>query len=65
MLIANSAVMISGRGIKGDHYDSRQNEPRQVTIIANEDIAAIASFSARKVSGLNYYGGIWSPRGSI
>ena len=51
MLTANSAVMISGRGIKGDHYDSRQNGPRQVTIIANEDIAAIASFLGKEGIG--------------
>ena len=51
MLIANSAVMISGRGIKGDHYDSRQNEPRQVTLIAIEDIAAIASFLGKEGIG--------------
>ena len=48
MVTANSAVMIMGRGIKGDHYDTRQNGARQVTLIAFEDIAAIASFLGKE-----------------
>ena len=32
MLTPNSAVLISGRGIEGDHYDTRQNGPRQATL---------------------------------
>ncbi len=48
MVTANSAVTISGRGIKGDHYDTRQNGARQVTLIAFEDIAAIASFLGKE-----------------
>ena len=53
MLTPNLAVMISGRGIKGDHYDTRQNGARQVTLIAFEDIAAIASFLGKR----RYYAG--------
>jgi MOSC domain-containing protein YiiM len=52
MVTANSAVMIMGRGIKGDHYDTRQNGARQVTLIAIEDIAAIASFLGKEGIGL-------------
>ena len=44
VLTPNSAVLISGRGVQGDHYDTRQNGPRQVTLIAIEDMAAMASF---------------------
>lgn len=51
MVTANSAVMIMGRGIKGDHYDTRQNGARQVTLIAIEDIAAIASFLGKEGIG--------------
>ena len=40
-----------GRGIKGDHYDTRQNGARQVTLIAIEDIAAIASFLGKEGIG--------------
>lgn len=40
------ATLVTGRGIDGDHYDSERNGPRQVTMIAAEDMAAIASFLA-------------------
>jgi MOSC domain-containing protein YiiM len=39
-----SAILIAGRGVEGDHYDTGQNGPRQVTLIAMEDLAAMASF---------------------
>jgi MOSC domain-containing protein YiiM len=39
-----SATLIAGRGIAGDHYQSSSNGARQVTLIASEDLAAIASF---------------------
>ena len=65
MVTANSAVMISGRGIKGDHYDTRQNGARQVTLIAFEDIAAIASFLGKEVLRRTYCVGTSSLRGSI
>jgi MOSC domain-containing protein YiiM len=48
MLTPDSAALISGRGIKGDHYDTRQDGPRQATLIALEEIAAIASFLGKK-----------------
>jgi MOSC domain-containing protein YiiM len=48
MLTPSSAAMISGRGIKGDHYNTSQNWPRQATLIAFEDIAAIASFLGKQ-----------------
>jgi MOSC domain-containing protein YiiM len=48
MLTSDSAALISGRGIEGDHYDTRQDGPRQATLIALEDIAAIASFLGKE-----------------
>ncbi len=39
-----SAILIAGRGIEGDHYDTKRNGPRQVTLIAIEDLAATAAF---------------------
>jgi MOSC domain-containing protein YiiM len=39
-----SATLRAGRGIEGDRYDSVRNGPRQVTLIAEEDVAAIAAF---------------------
>ncbi len=48
MQIANSAVLTASRGIEGDHYDTQRNGPRQVTIIAAEDIAAIAAFLGKE-----------------
>jgi MOSC domain-containing protein YiiM len=47
ILSVRSAVMIAGRGIQGDHYDSRRDGPRQVTLIASEDLAAMAAFLGR------------------
>lgn len=44
MLKANSALLIASKGIKGDHCDTQQNGPRQVTLIAAEDMTAVASF---------------------
>lgn len=38
------AAMTAGRGLEGDHYDSRRAGPRQVTLVASEDLAAIGSF---------------------
>lgn len=42
-----SAVLIAAKGIEGDHYETRNNGGRQVTLIALEDLAAIASFLGR------------------
>jgi MOSC domain-containing protein YiiM len=39
-----SAKLIAGRGIEGDHYDTKRNGPRQITLIAIEDLAAMAAF---------------------
>ncbi len=39
-----TATLVAGRGIEGDHYDTRRDGPRQATLIAAEDIEAIASF---------------------
>jgi MOSC domain-containing protein YiiM len=44
MLSRPSAILIAGRGIEGDHYDTRRDGPRQVTLIAMEDLAATAAF---------------------
>ena len=44
VLAAASAILTAGRGIEGDHYDTSRNGPRQVTLIAIEDLAAIAAF---------------------
>jgi MOSC domain-containing protein YiiM len=43
----SSAVLVAARGIGGDRYDSRHNGPRQVTMIASEDLSAIAAFLGR------------------
>ena len=39
-----SAKLIAGHGLEGDHYDTRRNGPRQITLIAAEDLAATAAF---------------------
>ncbi len=39
-----SAELIAGNGIAGDHYRTLNNGARQVTLIAAEDVAAIAAF---------------------
>jgi MOSC domain-containing protein YiiM len=36
--------LVAGKGIEGDHYDTTRDGPRQVTLIATEDLAAIAAF---------------------
>ncbi|PPC86581.1 MAG: MOSC domain-containing protein [Hyphomicrobium sp.] len=47
----SSAELIAEHGIRGDHYETRHNGARQVTLIASEDIAAIASFIGRETIG--------------
>ncbi len=42
--IRNSAALIAARGIEGDRYHTERNGPRQVTLVAAEDLAAIAAF---------------------
>lgn len=44
MLTPSSVGLIAQRGISGDRYDSTHDGPRQVTLIAAEDLAAIAAF---------------------
>jgi MOSC domain-containing protein YiiM len=39
-----SAILTTGHGVDGDHYDTIRDGARQVTLIAAEDIAAIAAF---------------------
>jgi MOSC domain-containing protein YiiM len=39
-----SANLTAGHGVDGDRYDTKRDGPRQVTLIAVEDIAAIAAF---------------------
>jgi len=50
MLTPASALFVAGQGIEGDRYKTQRNGPRQVTLIAAEDLAAIASFMGRDVS---------------
>jgi MOSC domain-containing protein YiiM len=47
ILAPDSAILTTARGISGDHYDTRRDGPRQVTLIAMEDLAAIAAFVGR------------------
>lgn len=42
--IRSEAWLQPGRGLDGDHYDSQRAGPRQVTLIAAEDLEAIGSF---------------------
>ena len=42
-----TAQLIAGHGLEGDHYATQHDGARQVTLIAAEDIAAIASFLGR------------------
>lgn len=42
--VRNSARLITAHGIEGDRYDTQRNGPRQVTLIAAEDLAAVAAF---------------------
>lgn len=41
-------LLVAGQGLAGDHYKSRRNGPRQVTLIAEENLAAIAGFLGRE-----------------
>lgn len=45
--VQDTATLIAGQGIAGDHYATRHNGPRQVTLIASEDLAAISAFLGR------------------
>ncbi|MDT5143883.1 MAG: hypothetical protein QOI79_3246 [Mycobacterium sp.] len=39
-----SATLVAEHGIEGDRYETGRNGPRQVALIASEDISAIAAF---------------------
>jgi MOSC domain-containing protein YiiM len=47
MLIASEATFLAHQGIAGDRYRTQRDGPRQVTLIASEDIEAIAAFLGR------------------
>ena len=42
-----SALLITARGIDGDHYQTSRDGARQVTVISAEEIAGIASYLGR------------------
>ena len=44
VLTRSSVKLMAGHGVEGDHYDTQRNGPRQVTLIAIEDLAATAAF---------------------
>ncbi len=45
----STARLVAGKGIEGDHYETSRDGPRQATLIASEDIQAIASFLGREM----------------
>jgi MOSC domain-containing protein YiiM len=45
--VLEEGLLAAGDGLAGDHYRSRTNGPRQLTLIAAEDLAAIGSFLGR------------------
>ncbi|ABD07221.1 MOSC [Rhodopseudomonas palustris HaA2] len=47
VLVAEQATLIAGRGIDGDRYRTSTNGARQVTLVAAEDLVAIAAFLGR------------------
>lgn len=47
MVEPDAATLVAMRGIAGDHYQTDRNGARQVTLIAAEDVAAVASFLRR------------------
>ncbi len=47
MVAPDAAALVVERGIVGDHYRAARNGARQVTLIAAEDVAAVASFLRR------------------
>jgi MOSC domain-containing protein YiiM len=46
MIPVSAAKLAPGQGLEGDHYISSRNGPRQVTLIAAEDLGAIGQFLA-------------------
>lgn len=49
MIMPASAMLTAGQGIEGDRYRTSRDGARQVTLIAAEDIAAVAAFLAREI----------------
>ena len=47
MHTVDAVTLIAGQGLTGDRYASSHDGPRQVTLIAAEDLAAIAAFLGR------------------
>ena len=47
MLMPETALLVAAQGIAGDRYNSSHDGPRQVTLIAAEDLAGIAAFLGR------------------
>jgi MOSC domain-containing protein YiiM len=47
MKAVESARLVAGAGLEGDHYHTRHNGPRQITLMASEDLAAVAAFLGR------------------
>lgn len=48
IIMPASAMLVAAGGIEGDRYTTSRNGGRQVTLIAAEDIAAIAAFLGRE-----------------
>lgn len=48
MITPKSAMLTAGRGIEDDRYRTSRDGARQVTLIAVEDIAAVAAFLGRE-----------------
>jgi MOSC domain-containing protein YiiM len=46
MIPVSTAVLAPGQGLEGDHYISSRDGPRQVSLVAAEDLAAIGRFLA-------------------
>ena len=47
MTVLEEVELAPGEGVLGDHYKTRTNGPRQVTLIAAEDLVSIGSFLGR------------------
>lgn len=47
IVTSQALTLIAGRGIEGDRYRTTRNGGRQVTLTAEEDLAAIARFLGR------------------
>lgn len=50
VIMQPAATLIAAVGIEGDRYKTTHNGARQVTLIADEDIAAIAAFLGRDIA---------------